>query len=77
MIDFELNDMRPTYCKLERWNKNLHCKLFHYPLDDYWDWQVTWSTKEKWNETEWSARHFATSEEAFENMKECVNGLQS
>lgn len=77
MVDFELNDMQMTYCKLEIWNESVHCKLNHYPIDDYWEWQVVWVTKEKWCKAEWSGRQFDTAEEAFDNMKRYINGLQS
>ena len=77
MIDFGLNDMRPTYCKLRRDTEDFQCTMTHYPQEGYWEWNVKGKTREYWHVNAYSTPIYGSAEKAFENMKEYINGLQS
>ena len=78
MIDFKLNDMIPSYCKLEFCEGSKKYRLFHYPPKDTWKWSVEIRCEKEFIRTiAFESIDFESAEEAYEHMKEYINEMRS
>lgn len=77
MIDFELNDMIPRYCELQRTVGNMKYRLEHYMPQDCWGWRVIIETDSERPDVICNPEYYKTPGKAFESMKEFCDALQS